>query len=163
TFMIGPPTFFVGLMDAPGFEPRRVRSLRLISSGGAGVTPAFVEQATDTFGARVKRTYGSTEAPTVTTSTPQDPVQRARETDGHGRAAGERSRDRAGAAGRRSRRAVAAGTGAVRWLRRPRPDARCDPPGLVPHRRPRHRRRRRLAHDRRPHEGRHHPRRREHR
>jgi len=83
TFMIGPPTFFVGLMDAPGFEPRRVRSLRLISSGGAGVTPAFVEQATDTFGARVKRTYGSTEAPTVTTSTPQDPVQRARATDGH--------------------------------------------------------------------------------
>jgi acyl-CoA synthetase (AMP-forming)/AMP-acid ligase II len=82
TFMIGPPTFFVGLMSAPGFTRRRVESLRLISSGGAGVTPAFVEQASDAFGARVKRTYGSTEAPTVTTSTPHDSTQRARETDG---------------------------------------------------------------------------------
>jgi len=83
TFMIGPPTFFVGLMGTPGFAPSRVESLRLISSGGAGVTPAFVEQASNAFDARVKRTYGSTEAPTVTTSTPRDPVQRARETDGH--------------------------------------------------------------------------------
>jgi cyclohexanecarboxylate-CoA ligase len=80
--MIGPPTFFVGLMSAPGFAPRRVESLRLISSGGAGVTAAFVEQAGDAFGARVKRTYGSTEAPTVTTSTPRDPAERARQTDG---------------------------------------------------------------------------------
>ena len=83
TFMIGPPTFFVGLMGARGFAPSRVESLRLISSGGAGVTPAFVEQASSTFGARVKRTYGSTEAPTVTTSTPRDSLERARETDGH--------------------------------------------------------------------------------
>jgi cyclohexanecarboxylate-CoA ligase len=30
----------------------------------------------------VKRTYGSTEAPTVTTSTPADSIERARETDG---------------------------------------------------------------------------------
>ncbi|HMG26443.1 MAG TPA: AMP-binding protein [Acidimicrobiia bacterium] len=83
TFMIGPPTFFVGLMGTPGFASSRVESLRLISSGGAGVTPAFVEQASNAFGARVKRTYGSTEAPTVTTSTPRDSVERARETDGH--------------------------------------------------------------------------------
>jgi acyl-CoA synthetase (AMP-forming)/AMP-acid ligase II len=82
TFMIGPPTFFVGLMSSPGFAPRRVESLRLISSGGAGVTAAFVAEASDAFGARVKRTYGSTEAPTVTTSTPRDSVERARETDG---------------------------------------------------------------------------------
>jgi acyl-CoA synthetase (AMP-forming)/AMP-acid ligase II len=82
TFMIGPPTFFVRLMAAPGFSRQRVESLRLISSGGAGVTAAFVEQAGDAFGARVKRTYGSTEAPTVTTSTPRDSVERARATDG---------------------------------------------------------------------------------
>jgi acyl-CoA synthetase (AMP-forming)/AMP-acid ligase II len=83
TFMIGPPTFFVGLMDAPGFTPARVETLRLVSSGGAGVTPAFVERASETLGCRVKRTYGSTEAPTVTTSTPADSVERARDTDGH--------------------------------------------------------------------------------
>jgi acyl-CoA synthetase (AMP-forming)/AMP-acid ligase II len=89
TFMIGPPTFFVGLMSAPGFAPQRVESIRLISSGGAGVTAAFVEQARRAFGARVKRTYGSTEAPTVTTSTPHDPVERARETDGRATGAAE--------------------------------------------------------------------------
>ena len=33
-------------------------------------------------GARVKRTYGSTEAPTITTSRPDDPVERGWETDG---------------------------------------------------------------------------------
>ena len=82
TFMIGPPTFFVGLMSSPGFAPPRVESIRLISSGGAGVTAAFVGQASEAFGARVKRTYGSTEAPTVTTSTPHDSAERARQTDG---------------------------------------------------------------------------------
>jgi cyclohexanecarboxylate-CoA ligase len=82
TFMIGPPTFFVTLMAAHGFSAERVRSLRLISSGGAGVTPAFVAQAREAFGAVVKRTYGSTEAPTVTTSHAGDPPDRARDTDG---------------------------------------------------------------------------------
>lgn len=82
TFMIGPPTFFIGLMGAAGFSPARVDSLRLISSGGAGVSPAFVAEATERLGALVKRTYGSTEAPTMTTSLAGDPVERARETDG---------------------------------------------------------------------------------
>jgi acyl-CoA synthetase (AMP-forming)/AMP-acid ligase II len=82
TFMIGPPTFFVALMAAPAFATKRVETLRLVSSGGAGVTPAFVDEATERLACRVKRTYGSTEAPTVTTSTPDDSVVRARETDG---------------------------------------------------------------------------------
>ncbi len=82
TFMVGPPTFFISLLNAPGFTPERVASLRLISSGGSGVTPAFVESASEALGARVKRTYGSTESPTTTTSGPDDPVERDRETDG---------------------------------------------------------------------------------
>ena len=82
TFMIGPPTFFVTLMAATGFSPDRVATMRLISSGGAGVTPAFVDQAREAFGATVKRTYGSTEAPTVTTSHADDSLDRARDTDG---------------------------------------------------------------------------------
>jgi len=82
TFMIGPPTFFVAVMAAPGFRTQRVDTLRLVSSGGAGVTPAFVEEATERLACRVKRTYGSTEAPTITTSTPGDSGVRARETDG---------------------------------------------------------------------------------
>jgi cyclohexanecarboxylate-CoA ligase len=78
TFMVGPPTFFLGLMAAEGFSPARVASLRLLSVGGAGVTPEFVERAADAFGAVVKRTYGATEAPTTTTSHgPTDPEERA--------------------------------------------------------------------------------------
>ena len=86
SFMIGPPTFFVSLMSAPEFKPEQVASLRLVSSGGAGVTPSFVESAAEAFGCLVKRTYGSTEAPTVTTSGAGDPADKARDTDG--RAAG---------------------------------------------------------------------------
>jgi cyclohexanecarboxylate-CoA ligase len=82
TFMIGPPTFFVALMGARSFSRDHVESLRLVSSGGAGVTPAFVDEASERLDAVVKRTYGSTEAPTITTSTPNDSVERARETDG---------------------------------------------------------------------------------
>jgi acyl-CoA synthetase (AMP-forming)/AMP-acid ligase II len=82
TFMIGPPTFFVSLREAASFSPNRVETLRLISSGGAGITPAFVRDTTERFGATVKRTYGSTEAPTVTTSHAGDDPDRARDTDG---------------------------------------------------------------------------------
>ena len=83
TFMVGPPTFFVGLMQAPGFTPDRVASLRLVSSGGAGVSVAFVEEASQRLGAVVKRTYGSTEAPTVATSTGADAFGDAHAHDGH--------------------------------------------------------------------------------
>jgi acyl-CoA synthetase (AMP-forming)/AMP-acid ligase II len=83
TYMIGPPTFFVSLMQAPGFTRERVRSLRLISSGGAGVSRAFVEAASEALGAVIKRTYGSTEAPSVATSGAADAVDEARAHDGH--------------------------------------------------------------------------------
>ena len=88
SFLAGPPTFFVAmaglLREDPGAgDPS---SIRLVSSGGASVTPAFVEATAAAFGCRVKRTYGSTEAPTVTTSTHGDPAG-AGETDG--RAVGE--------------------------------------------------------------------------
>jgi cyclohexanecarboxylate-CoA ligase len=82
TFMIGPPTFFVSLMSAAGFSSERVASLRLVSSGGAGVTQAFVEEAEDRLGCVVKRTYGSTEAPTIATSRPEDDRRDARRHDG---------------------------------------------------------------------------------
>lgn len=82
TFMIGPPTFFVSMQRCPAFRTEAAASLRLISSGGAGVTPSFVERAGDAFGCTVKRTYGSTEAPTVTTSHAGDPPERAASTDG---------------------------------------------------------------------------------
>ena len=82
SFMIGPPTLFMGMMDVPGYADQ-VQSLRLLSCGSMGVTPEFIDSARQAFGATVKRTYGSTEAPTITTSTFEDPPERARDTDGH--------------------------------------------------------------------------------
>ncbi len=81
SFMIGPPTLFLAMMDVPGFRDE-VSALRVVSCGAMGVTPEFIESASEALGAMVKRTYGSTEAPTVTTSTPTDPPERARDTDG---------------------------------------------------------------------------------
>jgi cyclohexanecarboxylate-CoA ligase len=85
SFMAGPPTFFIamgGALDGPSGAGADVSSVRLISSGGASVTPAFIEETARIFDCRVKRTYGSTEAPTVTTSTNDDPFEIARDTDG---------------------------------------------------------------------------------
>ena len=114
TFMIGPPTFFLSLMGADGFSPDKVDALRLVSSGGAGVTPAFVAEAAERLGARVKRTYGSTEAPTVTTSSAADSEERARATDGRSTGGAElRVTDPA------SSRAVASDQIGELWLRGP--------------------------------------------
>ena len=82
TWMVGPPTFFIGLMDHPQFATSRVESLRLVSCGGAGVSPAFAARARAELGVVVKRAYGSTEAPTITTSRHDDPPERMISTDG---------------------------------------------------------------------------------
>jgi cyclohexanecarboxylate-CoA ligase len=85
SFMAGPPTFFIamgGAIVGASGAGADVSSVRLISSGGASVTPAFIEETSRIFDCRVKRTYGSTEAPTVTTSTDDDPFEIARDTDG---------------------------------------------------------------------------------
>lgn len=87
TYMSGPPTFFSTMLAAENFTPDAVTTLRLVSCGGAGVTPAFVAEATAALGAVVKRTYGSTEAPVVTTWHAGDDPDRAADSDG--RAAGE--------------------------------------------------------------------------
>jgi acyl-CoA synthetase (AMP-forming)/AMP-acid ligase II len=87
SFMGAPPVFFAQMAGSSGFRRERVRSLRLVSTGGASVSPAFVDATSEAFDCRVKRTYGSTEAPTVTTSGTGDSVEKARDTDG--RALGE--------------------------------------------------------------------------
>lgn len=82
SFMVGPPAVFLSLMEAPGFTSEAVESLRLVSCGATGITPEFVETASEMLGAVVKRSYGCTEAPTVTTSAVGDPPDRAATTDG---------------------------------------------------------------------------------
>jgi cyclohexanecarboxylate-CoA ligase len=82
TFMVGPTPLFVSLIDTSGFTSQKVASLRLVASGFAGVSPAFIDDTSARLGARIKRSYGSTEAPTVSTTRAEDPVERGRDTDG---------------------------------------------------------------------------------
>ncbi len=82
SYMIGPPSIFNGLMEQPGFDRRKVASMRVVSSGMLGVSPEFIAEATRGLGAVVKRSYGSTEAPTVSTCTNEDASERCRDTDG---------------------------------------------------------------------------------
>ena len=137
SFMAGPPTFFIAMATAlsgrggAGAGPD-MSSVRLVSSGGASVTPAFVEEAAWASDCRVKRTYGSTEAPTVTTSQNDDSFEMARDTDG--RAVGEmelRVSDPETATGGRAAtgRALGAWTRDVRRLRRRGPTATVIAPG----------------------------------
>ncbi len=46
SFMIGPPTVFLSLMDVPGYR-RQVEHLRIVSCGAMGVTPEFIDTARD--------------------------------------------------------------------------------------------------------------------
>jgi acyl-CoA synthetase (AMP-forming)/AMP-acid ligase II len=114
SFMGAPPVFFSQMAGSGSFSPEAVRSLRLVSTGGASVSPAFVDATAAAFGCRVKRTYGSTEAPTVTTSGPGDSPDRARDTDG--RAVGEVE---LAVHDPESGRPVPAGTVGELWLRGP--------------------------------------------
>jgi acyl-CoA synthetase (AMP-forming)/AMP-acid ligase II len=113
TFMAGPPTFFVTLTAAAGFRPDRVSTVRLVSAGGAVVTPAFAEEASDRLGCIVKRTYGSSEAPMVATSAPGDDPRMAGEADG--RAVGDAELRIVGADGSDCR----AGSAGELWVRGP--------------------------------------------
>ena len=82
SFMIGPPSLFTAILDDPSYSPGKVASMRVVSSGMMGVRPEFIEAARVGLGAIVKRSYGSSEAPTVSTCTNQDPPERCRDTDG---------------------------------------------------------------------------------
>ncbi len=82
TYMGGPAVFLTGMVESPEFVSARVTSLRLSSMGGSTMTPAALAALADRLGCTVKRAYGCTEAPTVTTMHDQDPVDKGRETDG---------------------------------------------------------------------------------
>ncbi|MBX7160714.1 MAG: AMP-binding protein [Acidimicrobiia bacterium] len=82
TYMIGTPVFLRTMVDDATFATTDVSSLRLWSMGGAGVAPSMVHEAAEAFGCWAKRTYGSTELPTLTTALPGDPVSVCTDTDG---------------------------------------------------------------------------------
>lgn len=82
TYMGGPAVFLTSLTESAAFDPARVASLRVCSMGGSTMTPAALARLAARLGCVVKRTYGMTEAPSITTSHDGDPPARGRETDG---------------------------------------------------------------------------------
>ncbi len=83
TYMVGAPTFLRDLAQHPSLSAHDVSSFRLFSCGGADVDPTLVTEAAARLGCVAKRVYGSTEFPTIATTTPDDPP--ARRVDSEGR------------------------------------------------------------------------------
>jgi cyclohexanecarboxylate-CoA ligase len=80
--MISTPVFMRTMIDHPSFDGTDRTSVRLFSLGGAGVAPAMVREGAQAFGCWCKRTYGSTEYPTLTTGRLGDDPERDATTDG---------------------------------------------------------------------------------
>jgi cyclohexanecarboxylate-CoA ligase len=80
--MISTPVFMRTMIDHQRFAGTDTSSLRLFSLGGAGVAPAMAREGARQFGCWCKRTYGSTEYPTLTTGLLGDDPERDATTDG---------------------------------------------------------------------------------
>jgi cyclohexanecarboxylate-CoA ligase len=80
--MISTPVFMRTMIDHGGFAHADTGSVRLFSLGGAGVAPAMVREGAAAFDCWCKRTYGSTEYPTLTTGLLGDEPERDATTDG---------------------------------------------------------------------------------
>ncbi len=80
--MISTPVFMRTMIDHPNFASTDRSPVRLFSLGGAGVAPAMVREGAAAFECWCKRTYGSTEYPTLTTGKIGDPLERDATTDG---------------------------------------------------------------------------------
>src|SRR5438105_15711458 len=80
TFQTGAPTFLQTLAEEAG--DRDLSSFRLFSTGGANIPTEMVRDAAKRLGCVVKRAYGSTEVPTLTATSVDDPEDIRFETDG---------------------------------------------------------------------------------
>jgi cyclohexanecarboxylate-CoA ligase len=80
--MISTPVFLRTMIDHPTFDGTDRTSVRMFSLGGAGVAPAMVREGAQAFGCWCKRTYGSTEYPTLTTGRLGDDPELDATTDG---------------------------------------------------------------------------------
>ncbi|MCU1428993.1 MAG: AMP-binding protein [Actinomycetia bacterium] len=84
--MISTPVFMRSMIDHEHWSDCDTSALRLFSLGGAGVAPSMVREGAQAFGGPrgcwCKRTYGSTEYPTLSTGYPGDGLERDATTDG---------------------------------------------------------------------------------
>ena len=74
--------FLHGLTHHPDLARFDLSALRLFACGGADVPPGLVRAARTLLDCYVTRIYGSTEVPTLSTSSPHDPVGKGAQTDG---------------------------------------------------------------------------------
>jgi cyclohexanecarboxylate-CoA ligase len=82
TYMVGAPVFLSDLTFHPDLARRSIRTLRLFSCGGAPVTADLIRESRNRLGCVAKRVYGSTEYPTLTTTSADDAPERGATTEG---------------------------------------------------------------------------------
>lgn len=77
----GASVFLASILDHPDFTPEHARRIRRVGLGGAPVPVALAERAAS-YGITIVRAYGSTEHPSVSGCTFDDPVEKRHGTDG---------------------------------------------------------------------------------
>ncbi|AFP41101.1 AMP-dependent synthetase and ligase [Mycolicibacterium smegmatis MC2 155] len=80
----GPPYFVTSLLDHPDFADRHLARIRTVGLGGSTVPAAVTRRLAD-LGIFVFRSYGSTEHPSITGSSPSAPEGKRLYTDGNPR------------------------------------------------------------------------------
>jgi acyl-CoA synthetase len=78
----GATIFLTSLLDHPSFGPRHVELIQSVGLGGSPV-PAAVAERAEALGIKVARAYGSTEHPSITGASPDEPQAKRNRTDGH--------------------------------------------------------------------------------
>lgn len=83
TYMIGAPTFLQEMLAHEDLGRHDLSSLRLFSCGGASVAPELIRRARERIpGMIAKRSYGSSEFPTIATTSADDALARGLDTEG---------------------------------------------------------------------------------
>jgi acyl-CoA synthetase len=78
----GATIFLTSLLDHPSFAPHHATLIQSVGLGGSPV-PAAVAERAERLGIKVTRAYGSTEHPSITGATPDEPQAKRNRTDGH--------------------------------------------------------------------------------
>jgi cyclohexanecarboxylate-CoA ligase len=74
--------FLHGMLEHPEQSEFDLTSLRVVACGGADVPPPLMRSVRARFGCTASRAYGSTEMPTLTTTSPSEPAEKGATTDG---------------------------------------------------------------------------------
>ncbi|MFG1684337.1 AMP-binding protein [Nonomuraea sp. NPDC049269] len=82
TMYYGTPPFAREISEEQKANPRKIPTLQIFVSGSAPVPPHLVEQVSEILGVRVYALWGMTENGGVTMTRPEDPPERAGESDG---------------------------------------------------------------------------------